>query len=322
MDCNWSGLVVENDVKSKFENMLPQDNKYEINFFKVLPKPKKKGDTNAAPDTCNSAQLNCHFKLDTDINDKKLAHQWLEEFSSITKTSWNRGNWHKDTDDVNAARIIFSARRKCIQNVHKTVNPKTHQMRADQTKGKNQDCPSWLTMKIRKPKDGVDLSMSVEMVFQHSHPLDAGTALRYHPVAEATKQKFLDLFSSGCTASSAYHTHRANLRQEYPDTYVRVLGDRSLSPDFPWVNNFHSQFMLEKYGTIDGPDALKRAMDHADKFNAEHPAEDGKKMVVVHQRPDGHVIIAICNELERRVHEVSINIYLLGISIYIYKKTF
>ena len=168
MDCNWSGLVVENDVKSKFENMLPQDNKYEINFFKVLPKPKKKGDTNAAPDTCNSAQLNCHFKLDTDINDKKLAHQWLEEFSSITKTSWNRGNWHKDTDDVNAARIIFSARRKCIQNVHKTVNPKTHQMRADQTKGKNQDCPSWLTMKIRKPKDG-------------------------------------------CTASSAYHTHRAGM---------------------------------------------------------------------------------------------------------------
>ena len=322
MDCNWSGLVVENDVKSKFENMLPQDNKYEINFFKVLPKPKKKGDTNAAPDICNSAQLNCHFKLDTDINDKKLAHQWLEEFSSITKTSWNRGNWHKDTDDVNAARIIFSARRKCIQNVHKTVNPKTHQMRADQTKGKNQDCPSWLTMKIRKPKDGVDLSMSVEMVFQHSHPLDAGTALRYHPVAEATKQKFLDLFSSGCTASSAYHTHRANLRQEYPDTYVRVLGDRSVSPDITWVNNFHGQFMLEKYGTIDGPDALKRAMDHADKFNAEHPAEDGKKMVVVHQRPDGHVIIAICNELERRVHEVSINIYLLGISIYIYKKTF
>ena len=67
--------------------------------------------------------------------------------------------------------------------------------------------------------------------------------------------------------------------------------------------------MLEKYGTIDGPDALKRAIDHADKFNAEHPTEDGKKMVVVHQRPDGHVIIAICNELERRVHEVSINIY-------------
>ena len=122
MDCNWSGLAVQNDVKTKFEDMLPQDNKYVINFFKVLPNPKKKGDTNAAPDTCNSAQLNCHFKLDTDINDKKLAHQWLEEFSSITKTSWNRGNWHKDTDDVNAARIIFSARRKCIQNVHKRFN--------------------------------------------------------------------------------------------------------------------------------------------------------------------------------------------------------
>ena len=90
MDCNWSGLGVQNDVKTKFENMLPQDNKYVINFFKVLPKPKKNGDTDAAQDTCNSAQLNSQFKLDTDINDKKLANQWLEEFSSNTKTSWNR----------------------------------------------------------------------------------------------------------------------------------------------------------------------------------------------------------------------------------------
>ena len=47
MDCNWSGLGVQNDVKTKFENMLPQDNKYVINFFKVLPKPKKKGDITA-----------------------------------------------------------------------------------------------------------------------------------------------------------------------------------------------------------------------------------------------------------------------------------
>ena len=83
---------------------------------------------------------------------------------------------------------------------------------------------------------------------------------------EETKLKFLELFATGVSASTAYHTHRANLREQNPDNFARVLCDRSVSPDFPWVCNFHQKYTLEKFGSIDGPDAMLRAIQHAEKL--------------------------------------------------------
>ena len=311
MDCDWMGLKHDHEIHGQFESIIPQDNKYQMSYFKKLPNARNgnSAEVNSSSQSTLSTEINFHAKFDVNICDPKCGYKWLEQFSSITTTSWNHGAWRKDTDDPHGKKVIFFARRKCHHAVAKFLNAKTNQLKADKTKGKNQECPSSIKITIHKHKESDEYPMSVDLWYQHSHPVEAASAYKMHPVSEETKLKFLELFATGVSASTAYHTHRANLREQNPDNFARILCDRSVSPDFPWVCNFHQKYTLEKFGSIDGPDAMLRAIQHAEKYNQENPTgEEGRNMVVVKQRPDGHFIITICDALARRVHEVSINI--------------
>ena len=117
-----------------------------------------------------------------------------------------------------------------------------------------------------------------------------------HAVTEETKQKLIDLFEAGYSASGAYHKHRQNIRTQYPNDWVRILANRAFSPNYPYAFRLNNQWLLKKFGRIDGPDSIMRAMQHAAAYNEQNPVDEpGKQSCFVHQREDGHYIIGIVN---------------------------
>ena len=112
-----------------------------------------------------------------------------------------------------------------------------------------------------------------------------------------------------CLHAAAWRHHKSNLREEYKDKYADIEANRAFCPDYTWVQNEHTKYLHMKFGTLDGPDAMVRAKNIAEKYNT----ENGSDYVKVVQREDGHYYIVIVDQLHRRVHEV--NIYLSILSV-------
>ena len=73
----------------------------------------------------------------------------------------------------------------------------------------------------------------------------------------------------------------------------------SVVPDYFWVFHFHTEYITKKLGTINGPDAYKRAVEKIQQYNEKNGAELGK----ITQTADGKTVVAIIDQFCRRVHE-------------------
>ena len=60
MDCDWMGLKHDHEIHGQFESIIPQDNKYQMSYFKKLPNARNG----------NSAEVNSSSQstLSTKIN--------------------------------------------------------------------------------------------------------------------------------------------------------------------------------------------------------------------------------------------------------------
>ena len=70
-------------------------------------------------------------------------------------------------------------------------------------------------------------------------------------------------------------------------------------PDYKWVFNFHAVYMREVFGKINSPEAFEKAVDKVKAYNDKH----GDVLCVIEQ-VDGETIVAVCDQLSRRVHRV------------------
>ena len=91
MDCDWMGLKDDHEIHGQFESIIPQDNKYQMSYFKKLPNARNgiSAEVNSSSQSTLSTEINFHAKFDVNICDPKCGYKWLEQFSSITKTSKN-----------------------------------------------------------------------------------------------------------------------------------------------------------------------------------------------------------------------------------------
>ena len=95
MDCDWMGLKHDHEIHEEFEIIIPQDNKYQMSYFKKLPNARNgnSAEVDSSSQSTLSTEINFHAKFDVNIRDPKSGYKWLEQFSSITTTSWNHGAW-------------------------------------------------------------------------------------------------------------------------------------------------------------------------------------------------------------------------------------
>ena len=141
--------------------------------------------------------------------------------------------------------------------------------------------------------------LELTIAFIHNHSIESANAVKYHDVNNETKEKFLALFESAHSASSAYQEYKNNLMKKHGDRYVIVSADRAIMPDYKWVFNFHSIFMQKSFGKINSPEAFEKALNKVKDYNE----KNGDTLCVIEQI-DGETIVAVCDMLSRRVHKL------------------
>ena len=141
--------------------------------------------------------------------------------------------------------------------------------------------------------------MEINLEFIHNHSINTADALRYRPISDECKKKFLELFAEDHTPSSALAQHKKDLRCEISDDdFMSVMADRSIVPDYFWAFHFHKKYVENTFGSVNGPDAFKQAKERIAKYNEKHQIEVAKM-----EETAGEIIAAICDPFCRRVHE-------------------
>ena len=278
--------------------LLPQENRYKVSRYEVFP--------SKYPDIIVEKQFNCDMDINICTEDKAM--QFIQEFELNTNTRYN-----KFKSDFKASqwsdKVEISGSRKCQHNIRQRINLVTGEYRKEKTKGKNQHCKSMISFSLKKHTCQGDnceeFPLHVRLKYRHSHNIDTTIADSYHPVSTQTKLRFQEYFESGLSAAAAWRHHKSNLREEYQEKYADIEANRAFCPDYTWVQHEHTKYLHMKFGTLDGPDAMLRAKNIAEKYNT----ENGSEYVKVVQREDGHYYIVIVDQLHRRVHEV--NIYII-----------
>ena len=111
-------------------------------------------------------------------------------------------------------------------------------------------------------------------------------------MSEECKEKFTDLFKKDHTPSSALAQYKSNDIQT-------IMADRSILADYFWVFHYHSTYMENMFGSVNGPDALQRVKQRADDYND----RNGMVVAKMEEASNGGVIVAICDKFCRRVQE-------------------
>ena len=67
-------------------------------------------------------------------------------------------------------------------------------------------------------------------------------------------------------------------------------------PKVEWT----TAYVKKEFGSFGGPDTAKKASAKVDEFNKKH----NKELAKFKQLPNGETVVAICDPLNRRVHEL------------------
>ena len=300
MNFEWRCSFKDVTSRKVLESLLPEEFDYQVNEFNILNVSQKASEN--------------QFKASLEINTrtKEEILNFIESFELKTNTYYNLTN-HSDKE--NQKFLAFSGARKCVHRVQKIGTKK------DQSAGKNTECPSKITFKIRKSNKNDSLlplryPTLVSIDYVHNHSVESAAAYKFHKIKSSTKEKYQILFQAGHTASSAHRTYKAELQREYSKTeFIKMSADRSIVPESRWVYYAYDQYVKTNFGHINSPEAYRLAEERCKEYNQ----KNGENLASIHKTEDGHYYVIICDSFSRRVHEV---ILILGDIIVSFKIIF
>jgi len=127
----------------------------------------------------------------------------------------------------------------------------------------------------------------------HNHCIKSATALSFRDPEPAVKDKFVQLFKAGHSATQAVEAHKRDLMDEHQDDYSTVCADRALCPDVKWAHNLYKTAFEAEFGPSAG-DAMIR---HLQKTVSEYSNGENRASIV-------YCAIAVCSALMQRVHSL------------------
>ena len=162
-----------------------------------------------------------------DVSSKEETLQFLQDLYDKTGTSYNIQSGKPDRNG--------SGSRKCVMNTHHK-NKETNLRRPDL----QQNCPAW--ERIQKKNLQKEFPLFFHLNFIHNHQIKRHEYSRFGIVSEETKNRFIQYFESGMTASAAWHANRDEITKNNPDHFHIVLGNGRVSPDYRWPNRFQQHW--------------------------------------------------------------------------------
>ena len=313
-----STIDFENDEHSStcldtVKYVLPDGYNYMINEFTLVARSKVIGET----------KFKTVFRVN--VGKKEDIDGFLVKLGEKSGTCYN-----KFCGDVSGKgqKVVIRGYRKCHHNVRrhtlKDIAPRKKgpggQPGAERVPHKNTECPAVLNFTLsgsqlhtshhkklsltRRLKDTYPLEITLQFV--HNHSINSGDALRYRPVSDEVKQIFLGLLADDYTVSSALAKYKEELRNNCTETeFTMKMANQSIVPDYFWVFHLHEQYIEKRYGTINGVDAYRRAVEKIDKYNEKHGEE--KKWRKSRKQPKARLLLPLLirfvNESTKRSHK-------------------
>ena len=208
----------------------------------------------------------------------------------------------KDPDE-DGTFVVYSGARKCQHKVQKRVSPVTNVLRKDKIKDKNSECSAKLRFSLKNhnhnEENCEEYSLEVEISNTHNHVIKASDAMRFHPVSQDTKRKYLELFMEGLTAMEAYHRYRSKLTEGEEILNIKTGGDRSINPEKTWVFREHAKFHSARFGSFHSADTYELAKQRISNYNN----SKGKELSKIVMLPNSDYIVVLIDELMLRCHQ-------------------
>ena len=257
-------------------------------------------------------------KFRTNVRTKDQVKDFIQSLSDKSGTTYNSLRGDKTG---NGSKVVLSGTRKCqhfVRRHHlKPDGTPNHpgpgrQPRAERQAGKDTQCPAKLSFSLSGEKLHIskksstirqhlsEYPLEVKLDYHHNHSINSANALKYRPISEQCKSEFIALFEKDLSPSSAFAQYKDSLLADKSSfEAMEVMADRSRVPDYFWVFHFHKKYIETTYGPQTGPDAYKLAKEKISRYNERH----GQTLAKIETTESGDVIIAICDEFNRRVHE-------------------
>ncbi|XP_071962543.1 uncharacterized protein [Antedon mediterranea] len=222
---------------------------------------------------------------------------WLTSFTNKTKTT------------LRIRRLYLSGKKnihKVYLRCHHNTFPR-NSLANEKSGSKNTDCPASMVITVkrevtnRKSRSSDthlhNFPMMVHLSYNHNHPILCADTLRHRDVSDIVTKKFVDMFKTGHSPSTALLAHKHDLEEEHTDDYVVVAADRAECPDQQWCYRLYYKIFKESYGEPDGEAMLRDLEAKIQQVCSTHNEEVAKI-----KRVGENVVVAICTPLMKRVH--------------------
>ena len=168
----------------------------------------------------DTANFHATYQVSIDLNEYP---NWLESYKKLNKVEMVIRSSKKN----NPLKIYTLFRCNFQKDYHK------NKIKKNPVKiSKFSECPCSLSTTLRKKSDDADeFNMSVTVKYGHNHFVNCADFLRFRTPFIEVKEKFLNLYEKGHTASSALKTHIHDIEEEYLDESYKYLGDGAYTPD-------------------------------------------------------------------------------------------
>ena len=128
--------------------------------------------------------------------------------------------------------------------------------------GKNTECETKISYTFKNNVKVKDYKLNIELEYNHNHKVLTNTNFSFSSVSTETEKEILDMYSTGMVPSKAMRLFRKNLKNKLGENeYLKVAANRKINPDRNYFMNLYSQFCHKTLGTVNGPDATKKAYD-------------------------------------------------------------
>lgn len=76
-----------------------------------------------------------------------------------------------------------------------------------------------------------------EVNSSHNHRIKSAVTLFYRDPDQAVRDKFLELFKAGHSATQVVAAHKRDFMDEYEDDFYLACADRAICSDVKWAQN-------------------------------------------------------------------------------------
>ena len=290
----WKCFENGGGKKLLFENELPDGFDYQVNRFKLLKESviphENKFEAAFLVSVCSEEKVN----------------DFVKALERQTGTNFNIAHGKRKQGAKNWKHLLL----KCARNVSVQTNKQHVKVEGkgagsgrakgvERQPGKNQDCKTSLRLTLRPCKSencqGECFCSSVELIYDHCHEVESTTAWNFLEVEESARLRLIELFEAGLTPSRAKKSFEEELMAKYGDDWLEVSSKRSINPDANYVNNLHTKFWNDKFGSINGPDAYKKTKEFIENYNK--TAESNIASII--QLPNGAVVVAVVDDFSK-----------------------